>query len=57
MKEALRLHDMDIPVMLGNLDESDTFENAGIADAEMVVVRMTIFETQISLGQEMHLRI
>ena len=37
MKEALRLHDMDIPVMLGNLDESDTFENAGIADAEMVV--------------------
>ena len=37
MKEALRLHDMNIPVMLGNLDESDTFENAGIADAEMVV--------------------
>ena len=37
MKEALRLHDMNVPVMLGNLDEPETFEHAGIKDAEMVV--------------------
>lgn len=37
MKEALRLHDMNVPVMLGNLDEAETFEHAGIMDAEMVV--------------------
>jgi voltage-gated potassium channel len=37
LKQALELHDMDIPVMLGNLDESETFENAGIKHAAMVV--------------------
>ena len=37
LKEALRLHDMDIPVMLGNLDEGQTFEDASIENAAMVV--------------------
>ena len=37
LKEALRLHDMDFPVMLGNLDEIQTFEDASIGNAAMVV--------------------
>ncbi len=37
MKEALRLHDMQIPVMLGKLDETKTFEDAGIEHSAMVV--------------------
>ena len=37
LKEALRLHDMDFPVMLGNLDDVQTFEDASIHNAAMVV--------------------
>lgn len=37
LKEALILHDMDFPVMLGNLDDSQTFENASIKNAAMLV--------------------
>ncbi len=37
LKEALNLHDMDFPVMLGNLDDADTFEHASIKDAAMLV--------------------
>lgn len=37
LDEALRLHDMGIPVMLGNLDEIETFQNASINKAKMVV--------------------
>ena len=37
LNEALRLHDMDFPVMLGNLDEIQTFEDASIGNAAMVV--------------------
>ena len=37
LKEALRLHDMDIPVMLGSLDEAQTFSDASIENAAMVV--------------------
>ena len=37
LKQALELHDMNIPVMLGNLDEEETFENAAIDKAAMVV--------------------
>ena len=37
LKQALELYDMDIPVMLGNLDEAETFDNAGIKHAAMVV--------------------
>ena len=37
MKEALRLHDMDFPVILGSLDEEETYQNASIGDAAMLV--------------------
>ena len=37
IKEALRLHDMGFPIMLGNLDENETFEEASIQNAAMVV--------------------
>ena len=37
LKEALRLHDMQIPVMLGKLDDAKTFEDAGIKNCAMVV--------------------
>ena len=37
IKEALRLHDMGFPVMLGNLDENETFDDASIQNAAMVV--------------------
>ena len=37
LKDALRLHDMQIPVMLGKLDEVETFQNAGIKSSAMVV--------------------
>jgi len=37
LKEALRLHDMDFPVILGSLDEEETFRNASIGDAAMLV--------------------
>jgi Trk K+ transport system NAD-binding subunit len=37
LKEALRLHDMDFPVMLGSLDDAQTFEDASIDNAAMVV--------------------
>ena len=37
LDEALRIHDMGMPVMLGNLDEIDTFEKASINEAAMVV--------------------
>lgn len=37
LEEALNLHDMDFPVMLGNLDDADTFEHASIKDAAMLV--------------------
>ena len=37
LKEALRLHDMQIPVMLGKLDDAKTFEDAGIRNSAMVV--------------------
>lgn len=37
LKEALRLHDMDFPVMLGSLDDPQTFEDASIDNAAMVV--------------------
>ena len=37
LKEALSLHDMDFPVMLGNLDDAETFENASIKNAAMLV--------------------
>jgi Trk K+ transport system NAD-binding subunit len=37
LKEALRLHDMDFPVMLGSLDEAQTFVDASIDNAAMVV--------------------
>ncbi len=37
LDEALRLHDMDIPVMVGDLDEIETFQNASIEQAKMVV--------------------
>ena len=37
IKEALRLHDMGFPIMLGNLDENETFEDASIQNAAMVV--------------------
>ena len=33
LSEALRIHDMGMPVMLGSLDEVETFEQASIADA------------------------
>ena len=37
LKDALRLHNMQIPVMLGKLDEVETFQNAGIKSSAMVV--------------------
>ena len=37
LKEALNLHDMDFPVMLGSLDEAKTFEHASIQNAAMLV--------------------
>jgi Trk K+ transport system NAD-binding subunit len=37
LKEALLLHDMDFPVMLGNLGEADTFDHASIENAAMLV--------------------
>lgn len=37
LKQALELHDMNIPVMLGNLDEAETFDHAAIEQAAMVV--------------------
>ena len=37
LKQALSLHDMDFPVMLGNLDDAETFENASIKNAAMLV--------------------
>ncbi|MFP6901426.1 MAG: NAD-binding protein [Opitutales bacterium] len=37
LDEALRLHDMGIPVMVGDLDEIETFHNASIDKAKMVV--------------------
>ena len=37
LKDALRLHDMQIPVMLGKLDEVETFQNAGIKSSAIVV--------------------
>ena len=37
LKKALSLHDMDFPVMLGNLDDAETFENASIKNAAMLV--------------------
>ena len=37
IKEALPLHDMNVPVILGNLDEDETFSNADIQNAAMVV--------------------
>ena len=37
LKQALELHDMNVPVMLGNLDEAETFQNAAIDQAAMVV--------------------
>ena len=47
LKEALRLHDMQIPVMLGKLDDAKTFEDAGIQNCAMVVPQMTIYEMSI----------
>lgn len=37
MDEALRLHDMDFPVMLGSLDDPQTYKDASISNAAMVV--------------------
>lgn len=37
LEQALELHDMNIPVMLGNLNESKTFTDAAIDKAAMVV--------------------
>ena len=37
IKEALRLHDMGFPIMVGNLDENETFMDASIENAAMVV--------------------
>ena len=37
LKDALRLNDMQIPVMLGKLDDAKTFEDAGIENSAMVV--------------------
>ena len=37
LDEALRLHDMEIPVMFGDLDEVETFQKAAIDKAKMVV--------------------
>jgi voltage-gated potassium channel len=37
LKEALNLHDMDFPVMLGNLDDLDTLEHASVKNAAMLV--------------------
>lgn len=37
LDEALRIHDMDMPVMLGNLDEVETFQKASIDNAAMIV--------------------
>lgn len=37
LKEALRLHDMNFPVILGSLDEEETFRNACIEEAAMLV--------------------
>jgi Trk K+ transport system NAD-binding subunit len=37
LEEALRLHDMGIPVMVGDLDEVETFHKASIDNAKMVV--------------------
>jgi len=37
LKQALSLHDMDFPVMLGNLDDAETLENASIKNAAMLV--------------------
>jgi voltage-gated potassium channel len=37
LEEALRLHDMGIPVMVGDLDEVETFQKAAIDKAKMVV--------------------
>jgi len=37
LKDALRLNDMQIPVMLGKLDDAKTFEDAGIDNSAMVV--------------------
>lgn len=37
LKEALSLHDMNFPVMLGSLDEAETFDNASIKNAAMLV--------------------
>ena len=37
LKEALRLHDMGFPVILGSLDSAQTFEDACISNAAMVV--------------------
>ena len=37
IKEALRLHDMGFPIMVGNLDENETFVDASIENAAMVV--------------------
>jgi len=37
LNEALRIHDMGMPVMLGSLDEIETFEKAAIEKAAMVV--------------------
>ncbi|MAK47067.1 MAG: hypothetical protein CMI24_07440 [Opitutae bacterium] len=37
LNEALRLHDMQIPVMLGKLDDAQTFEDASIQNCVMVV--------------------
>ena len=37
LEEALRLHDMGITVMVGDLDEAETFQKAAIDKAKMVV--------------------
>ncbi len=37
LDEALRLHDMGIPVMVGDLDEVETFQKASVDQAKMVV--------------------
>jgi Trk K+ transport system NAD-binding subunit len=37
LKEALKLQDMQIPVMFGRLDDAKTFEDAGIKNCAMVV--------------------
>ena len=54
LKQALELHDMNIPVMLGNLDEEETFENAAVDKAAMVVATDDDIRNVNIAGQGMH---